>query len=1166
MKKRIFCNLLVLVLLLGMLPVTALAGGGSQVIWSDDFSDSESWAGWTPIDANGDGFGFEYMTDLIIDEGGGCAGIEDFAVSSRELGDGNAWGTSSDDYLVSPVIDLSQEFEEFELTFDAKMVQAEDGPSYTRTDFYVIDAGYPLTVEGMKAMPYLRFDQVMPYPDEGWKSYRYDLTAYAGRKICLVFHHVDESANRIQLKSFQLTEYERDSHVERICVTNVPEPEAGLSVSDMSESDIVIHDSDNLALVPGSLEFYRTVHEHDELMTGEFEDGGEYDVVFQLQVKDGAFTYTDAIGSVNGRKAFVTLDDKGTPEDSSDDIITVDYYYGILNAPKQTVDRLGISITPPVGGQMPDMHPLLNRDSVEMTYTFWTQMKAENIEGWDLYPGETFSAGTLYRCTMSLQPAAGYCFADSLDCTINGTPHSIDVSDPNGEIKIYVMFTAVEQTDCTVKFCTEYGDTPAPITGRIGAWMQLPYLTDQPNAKFVGWGFQVDAVESDAMSGSLPFTESRTLYAIWLDSIPAPAVGICTYGPETDVFHTSVIIDPYADFTPVEQVQYEPVLWWTKKDAVGKISQRFRGQFEPEQTYYGRLLLEPDGDHYFAEDAAQTLAFSGAELDHAVLEGRRMRLDFHLDVPGDKHLQSARICVPTRIPGYPVDGASNINMYSVTPGVNAEPSTGLWEQKEDVGDYTKAYVGGQKPGETYYGEFILRPTGSVIISKDIQLTIDGASEVSRYTRDDAPGIVFVIYSLEIMDTYGFTAVRRSTDDTYPCGYFCADFEPRWSTLFDFAFVPGGEHWIKAMAEPGYAFLEWRTDDGTDQLISRDNPYTFTLDNNDWDIKAVFAPAHTVSFLNSQGDSPAAQTVIDGGCATEPTGLSAKDFTFKGWFKDPACTEKYDFSEPVTGDLILYSGWDYTPGAGVDKTALEQAISAAEAIDTSKYTVESVTALGMVITGARMVLSAPGATQADVKAAMDNIAAAVAGLEPKDDAFFFDDVKDPGKFYFKPVYWAYEHTPQITKGIDDTHFGPDKDCTRGQVVTFLWRAAGCPAPVVTTSTSKFTDVKPGAFYELAVAWAVEKGITKGETDTTFAPDATCTRGQIVTFLWRFKGEPAPVSTTTQFTDVNPGGYYMNAVAWAVEKEITKGLTKTTFGPEATCSRGQVVTFLYRATQD
>ena len=98
----------------------------------------------------------------------------------------------------------------------------------------------------------------------------------------------------------------------------------------------------------------------------------------------------------------------------------------------------------------------------------------------------------------------------------------------------------------------------------------------------------------------------------------------------------------------------------------------------------------------------------------------------------------------------------------------------------------------------------------------------------------------------------------------------------------------------------------------------------------------------------------------------------------------------------------------------------------------------------------------------------------------------------------------------------------------------------------------------------MAWAVEEGITKGLTDTTFGPDATCTRGQIVTFLWRFKGEPAPASTQTPFTDMNPNGYYMKAVAWAVENGITKGLSDTTFGPDATCTRGQVVTFLYRAT--
>jgi|GEM_PF-611920 len=181
-----------------------------------------------------------------------------------------------------------------------------------------------------------------------------------------------------------------------------------------------------------------------------------------------------------------------------------------------------------------------------------------------------------------------------------------------------------------------------------------------------------------------------------------------------------------------------------------------------------------------------------------------------------------------------------------------------------------------------------------------------------------------------------------------------------------------------------------------------------------------------------------------------------------------------------------------------------------------------------------------------------------------EPFLFEDVKDPGKFYFDPVYWAYYADPQITKGTDDTHFGPDNACTRGHVVTFLWRAAGEPEPKSTQTP--FTDLKPGAFYEKAVAWAVEEGITKGMTDTTFAPDGKCNRGQIVTFLWRFKGEPAPKSTQTPFTDLKAGAFYENAVAWAVENDVTKGMTETTFGPDATCTRGQVVTFLYRATAE
>ena len=172
---------------------------------------------------------------------------------------------------------------------------------------------------------------------------------------------------------------------------------------------------------------------------------------------------------------------------------------------------------------------------------------------------------------------------------------------------------------------------------------------------------------------------------------------------------------------------------------------------------------------------------------------------------------------------------------------------------------------------------------------------------------------------------------------------------------------------------------------------------------------------------------------------------------------------------------------------------------------------------------------------------------------------FLDVRDPNAFYFDPVYWAYG--AEITKGESETRFGPDKGCTRGQVVTFLWRAAGSPSPAKTETG--FTDLKPGAFYEKAVAWAVENGITKGLTDTTFGPDATCTRGQIVTFLYRANGAPEFKKGNNPFKDVASGQFYADAVAWAVENGVTKGKTADEFRPDATCTRGEVVTFLYRA---
>lgn len=170
---------------------------------------------------------------------------------------------------------------------------------------------------------------------------------------------------------------------------------------------------------------------------------------------------------------------------------------------------------------------------------------------------------------------------------------------------------------------------------------------------------------------------------------------------------------------------------------------------------------------------------------------------------------------------------------------------------------------------------------------------------------------------------------------------------------------------------------------------------------------------------------------------------------------------------------------------------------------------------------------------------------------------FTDVAE-GAYYADAVAWAIQN--KVTSGVSATTFAPNASCTRGQMVTFLWKAAGSPEPK--SLTTAFTDVKSGAYYEKAVAWAVENKVTTGTSATTFSPDATVTRGQSVTFLWKANNSPAAEGTSA-FTDVAASAYYAPAVAWAVEKGVTSGMSATTFAPNSNCTRAQIVTFLYRA---
>ena len=172
--------------------------------------------------------------------------------------------------------------------------------------------------------------------------------------------------------------------------------------------------------------------------------------------------------------------------------------------------------------------------------------------------------------------------------------------------------------------------------------------------------------------------------------------------------------------------------------------------------------------------------------------------------------------------------------------------------------------------------------------------------------------------------------------------------------------------------------------------------------------------------------------------------------------------------------------------------------------------------------------------------------------------FFYDVPN-GAYFYEAVKWAVENG--ITTGVGNDLFAPEQPCTRSQIVTFLWRAAGSPEPKGTAAG--MTDVVPGSYYAKAVAWAVENGITTGTAEGTFSPDATCTRAQAVTFLAR--AQNAKATGKTAFSDVPADSYFADAVAWAQANGVTTGTSETTFSPDNDCTRAQIVTFLYRANQ-
>ena len=326
----------------------------------------------------------------------------------------------------------------------------------------------------------------------------------------------------------------------------------------------------------------------------------------------------------------------------------------------------------------------------------------------------------------------------------------------------------------------------------------------------------------------------------------------------------------------------------------------------------------------------------------------------------------------------------------------------------------------------------------------------------------------------------------------------------------------------------------------------------------------------VVFFDGNGGTPAvsSMTTIGHRLAFLPSAFRSGSYRFDGWYTERNGGELITTSTVFAANTIVYAHWTYTGGSGGSGGYVP-----------GYYIIRATAGAGGSITPSGDVSVRAGANQtftitpnrsyavSDVKIdgrsigavrsyTFENISASHTIEVQFRVRSSFVDVPS-GSYYEDAVDWAVANG--ITTGTDAAHFSPDGICTRAQAVTFLWRAAGRPAPE--SRTMPFTDVPADSYYYDAVLWAVENGITKGTSSTTFSPDDTCTRAQIVTFLWRSEQSPA-AGSSNPFTDVSADAYYADAVLWAVKEAITTGTTRTTFSPDAECTRAQIVAFLWR----
>ena len=613
-------------------------------------------------------------------------------------------------------------------------------------------------------------------------------------------------------------------------------------------------------------------------------------------------------------------------------------------------------------------------------------------------------------------------------------------------------------------------------------------------------------------------------------------------------------------YTPSEKMSYGlMVMVGLNQDGTGPSLED--GKFDAKQDYSVRYNLQPKAGFAFAEGfSAKDVTVSNGTVYKVEMSGKDCYV--YVNFPA-KAAEDPNYVTEAAVQVAAVAGEIPSNNGITVTSSNADKikkALVLWSNT------STPFVAGQEYSTTVY----LEPKEGVTFADDMKLTVNG--KVVNLAKKDPNGSVQFLVKI--------TAVDPSAPTTYAIKVTSGG-NGKASASPDKA-VAGTDIKLTAKADSGYHFKEWKVVKGGVTIV--DNKFKMPADNVE--IKAIFekdAPVeYTVKFDGNGGKaSKDEMTTNNQKLAKLPDATRSGKYQFDGWYMKKDGGTKITTATVFDKNTTVYAHWTYTgggsSGGGGGSSVTTYAITVKSAKNGDVTASHKTASKGTTVT---LTVDPDKGYVLDTLTVLDSKDKAVkltekngkytftmpAGKVTVSAAFKAAAPASENPFTDVPSGAYYEDAviwavkKDITSGTSATTFSPDGSCTRAQAVTFLWRAAGSPEPK--SAAMPFTDVPAGSYFEKAVLWAVENGITKGTSDTTFSPDASCTRAQIVTFLWRAGGSPA-VSGNSAFSDVAADAYYAAAVAWAEKNGVTGGIGGGLFGSDNTCTRAQIVTFLHRA---